>query len=142
MCNWCIQHGDGKKWYLNIKNYSKDFLNDEAVVEAANTYFQHIESIPKARPADNLNIKTDEEFSQMVESTKQFIATYIPHRGQVVPIEDVKEIIKLAGPMAKMACACRRIGRANFEDQACIAVGPVYLEYAKEWPDYTRGGID
>ncbi|HLB72333.1 MAG: hypothetical protein OIN88_00285 [Candidatus Methanoperedens sp.] len=26
------QNGDGKKWYLNIKNYSWDFLKDEAMV--------------------------------------------------------------------------------------------------------------
>ena len=26
MCDWCMEHGDGKKWYLNIKNYTKDFF--------------------------------------------------------------------------------------------------------------------
>jgi hypothetical protein len=23
MCQWCIQHSEGKKWYLNIKNYAR-----------------------------------------------------------------------------------------------------------------------
>jgi len=141
VCDWCQQHGDGKKWYLNIKNYSKEFLKDKAVVEAVNAFFQNIES-SMVGTADLLNLKNDDEFSEMVAATKQAISTSSPHRGQVVPLEDVKKIIKLAGPIAKVACVCRRSRRASFEEKTCIPVGPVFLEYAKEWPDYTRGGID
>jgi len=89
-----------------------------------------------------LDLKNDEQFSQSVELTKQGIGTMIPHKGQVVPLEDVRKIIKLAGPIAKIACACRRMLRASFEEKTCMPVGPVYLEYAKDWPDYARGGID
>jgi ferredoxin len=145
MCDWCQQHGEGKKWYLNVKNFSKEFLKDKAVVEAAIAFFQHAESFSGMRAsvtANLLNLKNDDDFSQAVKLTKQAFNTYSPHRGQVVPIEDVKKIIKLAGPIAKTSCACRRMYRANFEEKPCIPVGPVYLEYAKEWPDYTRGGID
>ncbi len=28
MCEFCHQHGEGKKWYLNAKNYSADLLAD------------------------------------------------------------------------------------------------------------------
>lgn len=28
MCEFCLQHGEGKKWYLQVKNYSDDLLND------------------------------------------------------------------------------------------------------------------
>lgn len=145
MCDWCLKHGDGKKWYLNIKNYSKEFLKDKAVVESAHTYLQNAEALLGMAPPlvkDALNLKSDDEFSQMAAGVKEMVHTMAPHRGQVVPLEDVKEIIKLAGPIAKVACVCRRMLRASFEEKACIPVGPVYLEYGKEWPDYTRGGID
>lgn len=145
MCEWCQKHGDGKKWYLNIKNFSKDFLKDEAVVEAVNAFFQNIESLSgMAVPmtADLLKLKNNDEFSHAVDLTKQAFSTYMPHRGQVIPIEDVRKIIELTGPMAKLSCACRRMHRANFEEKTCIAVGPVYLEYVKEWPDYSRSGIN
>ena len=23
MCQWCVKHGDGGKWYLNTKNYAQ-----------------------------------------------------------------------------------------------------------------------
>ncbi|MFB0502229.1 MAG: ATP-binding protein [Candidatus Bathyarchaeia archaeon] len=144
MCDWCKQHGDGKKWYLNIKNYSEDLLNDQAVSEAANAYFQNIESVTQRRmgPPDVLNLENNDDFTQYVESMQKAVGTNIPHRGQVVPVEDVKEIITLSSPIARIACVCRRAVRASFDEKTCIALGPIFLEYAKEWPDYTRGGID
>jgi len=29
MCEFCIQHGEGKIWYLQAKNYVKELLNEE-----------------------------------------------------------------------------------------------------------------
>ena len=146
MCDWCTKHGDGKKWYQNVKNYTRDdFLKDEAVIESANRFFKNVESISgmgAPRTADLLKLKNDDQFTKTVMTTKQATLACVPHRGQVVPLEDVREIIKLTGPMAKMSCVCRRALRANFDEKTCIFVGPVYLEYAKEWPDFTRGGID
>ena len=145
MCDWCLQHGEGKKWYLNIKNYSEEFLKDKAVVEDAIKFFQNTEALlgaaaPMTKYASDL--KSDEEFSRVVAVVKETFNTMSPHRGQVVPLEDAKEIIKLAGPIARVACVCRRMLRASFEEKTCIPLGPVYLEYGREWPDFTRGGID
>ena len=28
MCEFCIKHGEGKKWYLQAKNYAEDLLSD------------------------------------------------------------------------------------------------------------------
>ena len=28
MCDFCHKHGEGKKWYLQAKNYSEDLLSD------------------------------------------------------------------------------------------------------------------
>lgn len=145
MCDWCLKHGDGKKWYLNVKNYSREFLEDKAVVESALKFFLNTETMTgMASPLleETLNLKSDEEFSLMAESTRQMIQNLSPHHGQVVPLEDVREILKLAGPVARMACVCRRMLRAGFAEKTCLAVGPVFLEYAKEWPDFCRGGID
>jgi len=142
MCDWCVQHGAGKKWYLNIRNYQKD-MYDEAVREAANAYAMNIEKITGTQSLRNwLNITNDEDFSKAVTITMNRVGTNIPHRGQVVPLEDAKRIIDLAGPIARVACVCRRANRASFDEKSCIPVGPGWLEYFKEWPDYTRGGID
>jgi len=28
MCEFCVKHGEGEKWYLQAKNYSDDLLSD------------------------------------------------------------------------------------------------------------------
>ena len=29
MCEFCTKHGEGKKWYLQMKNYSRELLLEE-----------------------------------------------------------------------------------------------------------------
>ena len=29
MCQFCTEHGEGKKWYLLMENYSKELLHEE-----------------------------------------------------------------------------------------------------------------
>ncbi len=120
MCEWCMQHGDGKKWYLNIKNYSKDFLKDKAAVEAWNLYLQNMETFVGMSPQANVglsDIKNDEDYSKAVEGMKLMYGAMIPHRGQVIPIEDVMKVIDLTGPIAKVSCACRRTLKGSSEEK-------------------------
>ena len=28
MCEFCLKHGEGEKWYLQAKNYSDDLFSD------------------------------------------------------------------------------------------------------------------
>ena len=30
MCEFCTKHGEGKKWYEIMENYSRELLNDPA----------------------------------------------------------------------------------------------------------------
>lgn len=145
MCEWCTKHGDGKKWYLNVKNFSKEWIHDETAVEEYNKYMQNIDSFAGMgglRMADMLKIPNDEIFTQAVQGTKKAWDDYAPHKGQVVPVEDAIEILKISGPVANIQCICRRVYTGDFEDKTCIGVGPISMEYAKDWPDYARGGID
>lgn len=29
MCEFCVQHGEGKKWYLLMKNYSEELFHQK-----------------------------------------------------------------------------------------------------------------
>ena len=29
MCEFCTKHGEGKKWYLQMKNYADELLHEE-----------------------------------------------------------------------------------------------------------------
>ncbi len=28
MCEFCVQHGEGERWYLNARNYGEDLASD------------------------------------------------------------------------------------------------------------------
>ena len=47
-----------------------------------------------------LNLRSDEEFSMMVESTKGMIKNLSPHMGKLFRLRIFREIIKIAGPIA------------------------------------------
>ena len=44
MCEFCIQHGDGKKWYLQAKHYAEELLTEEvkAFVEPFFAQYGHL----------------------------------------------------------------------------------------------------
>ncbi len=44
MCEFCTQHGEGKKWYLQAKNYSEELLNDQRKQFMAEFFgdFEHV----------------------------------------------------------------------------------------------------
>jgi len=37
MCQFCTEHGEGKTWYLQMKNYSEDLLHSELSAEERET---------------------------------------------------------------------------------------------------------
>jgi hypothetical protein len=53
MCEFCISHGEGKKWYENITNYSRELFLQVSSDEALKNYLARFgqsmqENIPKA----------------------------------------------------------------------------------------------
>ncbi|MHA1135767.1 MAG: hypothetical protein ACTSSE_04705 [Candidatus Thorarchaeota archaeon] len=36
MCEWCLKHGDGGKWYFNARNYQKELAEEINAVEHLN----------------------------------------------------------------------------------------------------------
>ena len=81
---WCQQHGEGNKWHLSAKNFSKDFSKDKTVIEALKAYFQNIESFVGTSPPMNvemLNLKNNDQFSETVRATKQGFSTLMHARN-------------------------------------------------------------
>lgn len=33
MCEFCTQHGEGKIWYLQMKNYAQELLSEELSIK-------------------------------------------------------------------------------------------------------------
>ena len=45
MCEWCVKHGAGKKWYLNMENYSKKTAERVKAREWNDDFWRDLESV-------------------------------------------------------------------------------------------------
>jgi ferredoxin len=107
MCEFCAKHGDGKKWYLEAKNYSEELLNDLKRQKMIREFF---EDFPK------LAREMYRGFERL-EKTPRWLAALISkfitrrykreHFGQVVPREDVLAIFEMCSTIVRVPCVCR-----------------------------------
>jgi ferredoxin len=121
MCEFCTKHGDGKIWFknaanyandlmadLNRRNYIKDFFNSTIedgclTIGRLETIYQKKKKLP-ARLVDQMLNKANDE-----------------HFGQVVTIEDIREIVGRAATVVRMPCACRWAAMKK-ENRCCYSV--------------------
>ncbi len=107
MCEFCSKHGEGKIWYKNASNYSHDLLSDlrrrkfieqflDVTIKEGFNNLLRLEAIvhKKGRLPEKI-------IEKMIENAK------VEHFGQVVPIEEVKEIINKSIDIVRLPCACR-----------------------------------
>ena len=106
MCEFCLKHGEGKKWYLEAKNYSEDLASDIKRREMIQGFFQHTDDIPKF-------VEKADKLQTMPKFVRDWIVYTITrkqkkmHYGQVVPIEDVEKIFQITNSIVRVACYCR-----------------------------------
>lgn len=134
MCEFCIKHGEGKKWYEVMQNYSqelyaqgnreqfvKDFL---ANFEHSYKYYEHFKRAKKKTPLAFRFI------SKMASwRMKQH------HFGQVVPIEDVEMIIDMVQSVTRVPCVCRGVTRNSSNARYCFALGIDPSGWLGDFPD-------
>lgn len=121
MCEFCAQHGDGKKWYLQAENYAADLANDlerrEYMVEFVTgfdaTMGRTVPLLEKAKRAPQpIRAAIDRRMRprQMAD-----------HWGQPVPIEECERIFDIATSIVQLPCVCRHFAGAP-ERGYCLGV--------------------
>lgn len=122
MCEFCAKHGDGGKWYLQAKNYSEDLAADMRRRRATARWLENAE-VGLARTADLL----DGMFAGLPSPIRAIAASVISsrqkvnHFGQVVPIEDIEQILGMMNSIVRLPCVCRRAMRGRDVDY-CIGI--------------------
>ncbi len=91
MCEFCLKHGEGEKWYLQAKNYSEDMLNDIRRRKYIERFL-----------ADADGLKKKQRLMGVLDHLPRFIKKMLAgvlsrqmkknHFGQVVPLEEVEKI--------------------------------------------------
>jgi ferredoxin len=120
MCDFCHQHGEGKKWYLNANNYAADLLSDLRRRRIITRFFEdpgHLARGERALAA--LDIMPD--FLWKGVRKKVTAKHQVKHFGQVVPIEDVERILAMTTSVVRLACICRH-GSVGKEQRYCFGV--------------------
>ena len=124
MCDFCHQHGEGKKWYLDAHNYSEDLLSDLGRRGFIERFFSSPEHIAKGEKALNKLDKVPPFFTRGIRKkiTKKQM---VNHFGQVVPIEDVERILGFTTSVVRLACICRHVTLGP-EHRYCygVSLGP------------------
>ena len=140
MCEFCTEHGEGKKWYLQMKNYADELLSEElsstqkGIVRATtrfewNNRFWESFVMPAIR-----GVSESQEESQDAPSSAEppeiqpgedeiVSRRKVEHFGQVLPIEDVEEVIDMVDSITRMPCGCRFITTGKTDKRYCFGLG-------------------
>lgn len=125
MCEFCTEHGEGKKWYLQMKNYASALLHEDLsasekeVTGVENRYawtnrfwenfvMPAVTGTPPAGP-----------FAR-AETLEQ---RQVEHFGQVLPIEDVERVIDRVDSITRMPCGCRFLTTGKTDKRYCFGLG-------------------
>lgn len=120
MCEFCMQHGEGKKWYLTMENYSHDLLDQKGRQKYAAEFLNgFVQRVPRSLQ------KLDQIRATPLIKLARPILTHIQkqdHYGQVVPIEEVEKIFELVQGAVRLPCVCRRVTTGNMNARYCYGL--------------------
>lgn len=142
MCQFCHTHGEGKKWYLQAKNYSEDLLSDMRRREMMTGFFRYphrvAQGVALLKMLDWLPLSLRRRVGQAIGERQKS-----RHFGQVIPIEDVEKILGLANSVVRLACICRK-NTVGSEQRYCygVSMGPqggVLAEFVSSLGSFVTG---
>ena len=151
MCQFCTEHGEGKKWYLQMKNYSDELLHQELSkkqkeLTSASTRREWLSrsfgsfvvpAIPgMARPEEKQTENQPTEKPKIQPTEDEIVARRkAVHFAQVLPIEDVEKAIDVASSITRMPCGCRFISTGKADKRYCFGLALDSHGVLNEFPD-------
>ncbi len=140
MCEFCTKHGEGKKWYLQMKNYSIELLDadlsaEQRSVVGKDTRFEWNNSFFEAfvlpamghsvqKPQEPENVQPPPEIVKPKPTEQERVRRrQIEHFGQVLPIEEVEKVIDMTDSITRMPCGCRYVNTGLTDKRYCFGLG-------------------
>jgi ferredoxin len=140
MCQFCVQHGDGKAWYLEASNYSFDLDSD---LKRRDYLIEFVRDFGKNREFALTNLERLERLPVRVRDLGRAVATRQMkpvHFGQPVPIEECEQIFDMATSVVRVPCPCRYESGSKDEGY-CLAITtkPIDRYLDEAFKDYETG---
>lgn len=141
MCQFCVEHGEGKRWYLQAKNYAADLNSD---LERRAYVVDFIRGFDTMRAQA---VTAGEAFRKLPRPIARLGKNSITrgmqksHFGQPLPIEDVELVLDLATSITVIPCICRMHEPNRTADEVCVLVttNPVDSVLMDGFKDYDGG---
>lgn len=141
MCRFCVEHGEGERWYLNAANYAYDLESDLVrrgyIVDFISGFGEkRSRALKWARRLDALPTPLSAVGRLAVSSHMQK-----NHFGQPVPLEECERILGLCTSITIIPCICRMHTPGKRAEEVCILVTTQPIEAVLEegFSDYTDG---
>lgn len=152
MCEFCTEHGEGEKWYLQMKNYSDILLHEELSaiqkeIAGVTTRAEWIENsfksfsmpaipgVSEARDESRGAPSLSEPPKVELTEDEKVARAKIEHFGQVLPIEDVEQVIDVVDSITRLPCGCRFITTGKADKRYCFGFGTDKPGALGKYPD-------
>lgn len=133
MCQFCVQHGDGKAWYLQAETYAFDL---DADLKRREYLHDFVAGFGESRAWALKNLERLERLPAPLRDLGRASAIHVMkrnHYGQPVPIEECEAILDITTSVVRVPCPCRYESGSK-DDGYCLAITtkPIdaYLESA------------
>lgn len=148
MCQFCLKHGAGKKWYLNERNLSVKLAKELGYEPWELDHWKILDKF--YGDATKMLAKILEDPKQLEASKKMYEQLVrkdagprtFPegHLGQVITLEEAKKIVEIAGDVYRAMCSCRYMMR-NEKVNTCMPLG-LHGEALEGWVDWAPSGVE
>jgi ferredoxin len=141
MCQFCVEHGEGKRWYLNAKNYSYDLQSD---LRRRQYVIDFTAGFDEGRANAIAAMELLGRMPRVVERAGKAYGTkrmQKHHFGQPVPIEECDQILDIATSITVIPCICRMHAPGQRAEEVCMLVStqPIEPYLAEGFKDYEAG---
>ncbi len=137
MCEFCTKHGEGKKWYENITNYTEDLFRQVNSEENLKSYLKGFYCSLK------FDVERGYRWKKRFPRIYRLIAYPLvtrhqkkTHFGQILPIEDVERILDSTATIVRLPCICRKVTTGK-EKRYCFGIGMDLTPIMKDVPDFS-----
>jgi len=138
MCEFCVKHGQGRKWYLEANNYSLDLIRDRR------KFGKLMDWLDGGTAGDRSRLDRLKRWLSMpiIGSVFGKLITWRMkprHFGQVIPLEEAEKVFALADVVCAVPCICRRQLHGRQDERCCFALGNFAREFFLDSPDIDPG---
>ena len=140
MCQFCVQHGDGRSWYLQASSYAYDLDRD---LRRRDYLTDFVKDFGDNRTFALTNLERLEKLPAPLRDLGRTMASSRMkklHYGQPVPIEECEEIFGIATSVVRLPCPCR-YWAGTPDEGYCLAITtkPIDRVLDEAFADYDVG---